>query len=228
MLQWLLEQKRAIIAMGTQMDLGGSFSHHQWRIVEATVKILQPFEEATRNVCEDVTSLFSVIPCVQALKAFLGNLVANEAVQALSEVHMLAKSLETLLVEYFQPIFDDPTSLYFKATLLDPTLKMMPKSLLSKSDFNRLKANVVSEVDHKLTQLTGEPAAEPAIDLPPDAEQGDGTHSKSLFWGAMQSMSKKSETCVSTHLSSSSVVDNYLPECNTESLYSDPLITKVK
>ena len=30
------------------------------------MKILQPFEEATHTVCEDVASLSSVIPCVQA------------------------------------------------------------------------------------------------------------------------------------------------------------------
>lgn len=48
--------------------------------MKAAVNILQLFEEATRSVCEDVTSLSSVIPCVQALKAFLGNLMANEAV----------------------------------------------------------------------------------------------------------------------------------------------------
>lgn len=46
-------------------------------------KILQPFEEATPNVCEDVTFFSSVIPCVQALKASSGNLMANEEVQAL-------------------------------------------------------------------------------------------------------------------------------------------------
>lgn len=49
--------------------------------------------------------------------------------------------------------------------------------------------------------------------LCPSTELKEGTHSKSLFLETMQSMSKKSETSVSTHLSSSSVVD-YLGEYN--------------
>ena len=74
MLQRLLEQRRPLTTMSAEMDLGGVMSHHQWELVQATMKILQPFEEATRTVCEDVASLSSVIPCVQALKTALTNL----------------------------------------------------------------------------------------------------------------------------------------------------------
>ena len=74
MLQRLLEQRRPLTTMSAEMDLGGVMSHHQWELVQAIMKILQPFEEATRTVCEDVASLSSVIPCVQALKTALTNL----------------------------------------------------------------------------------------------------------------------------------------------------------
>ncbi|XP_041960023.1 zinc finger BED domain-containing protein 4-like isoform X2 [Alosa sapidissima] len=225
MLRRLLEQKSAIVAMGTQLDSAGSLSHHQWELIEATLKILQPFEEATRNAFEDSTSLSSVIPCVQALKASIGNLKTTAGVQALPEARKLATSLEALLVEQFQPVLQDPTGPYFKATLLDPRFKMMPSSLLSESDFNRLKAEVVSEVEERLGHLVGEPDdAAATSDLSTAAAEED-TVRKSLFWGAMQSMSQKSERSAKTHLSSSSIVENYLAECNTVSLSSDPLVT---
>lgn len=68
MLQRLLEQKKALIAMSAEMDLGGSNSEDQWTLMDAIVKVLEPFEEATRTVCQDDASISSVIPCIQALR----------------------------------------------------------------------------------------------------------------------------------------------------------------
>lgn len=84
--------------------------------------------------CEDVTSLSSLIPCVQALKASLDKPLVHAEVQSLTEARKLATTLTTLSVECFQPVFDDPTGPYFNVTLLDPSFKNMPKSLLIESD----------------------------------------------------------------------------------------------
>lgn len=65
------------------------------------MKILQPFEEATLTVCEDVASLSSVIPCVQALKTALTNLKVDADVQALPEALKMVTALQSQLVQRF-------------------------------------------------------------------------------------------------------------------------------
>ncbi|GAA6110435.1 zinc finger BED domain-containing protein 4-like isoform X1 [Tachysurus ichikawai] len=106
--------------MSAEMDLGGVMSYHQWELVQAIVKILQPIEEATCTVCEDVASLSSVIPCVQALKTALTNLKVDADVQALPEALKMVTTLRSQLDQHFQAVFDDSSGHYFKATLLDP------------------------------------------------------------------------------------------------------------
>lgn len=226
MLQRLLEQKKALIAMSAEVDLGGSVSEHQWTLMEAIVKVLEPFEEATRTVCQDDTSISSVIPCIQALRAALNELIANKDFSDLLETRKLVGSLQSHLEEHFQHVFETPTNCYFKATLLDPRFKIMPMALLSKLDFEGLKAAVAAEVEELLDQgampSAGETGSSSGVML-----ESEGTSSKptSLFWGAMQSLTANSAASVSKTVTSSGLVEIYLAESSTQSLNSDPVIS---
>ncbi|XP_073326308.1 zinc finger BED domain-containing protein 4-like [Pagrus major] len=222
MLQRLLEQKKALTAMSTEMDLGKSVSDSQWTLMEDVVKVLEPFEEATHTVCQDDTSISSVIPCIQALRAALNELKANKDVSDLLEIHKLVGLLQIHLEEHFQHVFETSTNAYFKATLLDPRFKIMPMALLSKLDFDRLKAAVAEEVDELLEQdsipSVGEADSSSGMVL-----ESEGTSSKptSLFWGAMQSLTASNMKTVT----SSGLVECYLAESNTQSLACDPVIS---
>lgn len=226
MLQRQLEQKKALIAMSTEVDLGVSISEHQWTLMEAIVKVLEPFEEATRTVCQDDTSISSVIPCIQALRTALNELLANTDLSDLLETRKLVSSLQSHLEEHFQHVFETPTNAYFKATLLDPRFKIMPMTMLSKLDFERLKAAVAAEVEELLDQdsrpSAGEAGSSSGVVLEPE-----GTSSKptSLFWGAMQSLTANNAASLSKTVTSSGLVETYLAESSTLSLASDPVIS---
>ncbi|XP_049437940.1 zinc finger BED domain-containing protein 4-like [Epinephelus fuscoguttatus] len=222
MLQRLLEQKKALVAMSTEVDLGGSLSEHQWTLMEAIVKVLEPFEEATCTVCQDDSSISSVIPCIQALRAALNKLIANKDVSDLLETRQLVGLLQSHLEEHFQHVFETPTNTYFKATLLDPRFKIMPMALLSKLDFGRLKAAVAVEVEELLEQDSTPSAGGNGSSLAVVQESED-TRSKptSLFWGAMQSLT--ANNAASKTVTSSGLVETYLAESSTQSLASDPV-----
>ena len=69
MLQWLLEQKSPVSVMcaspgGPRVNL----SVHKWSILEELVEILQPLQEATRELSTEKTvSCSKVIPLLNAL-----------------------------------------------------------------------------------------------------------------------------------------------------------------
>lgn len=90
------------------MDLGGSLSYHQWELLETSVKILRPFEEATGTISKDEASLSFVIPCVQALKATLGNLEADAAVRKLPDAEKLVLALKYNWIHGLSQYFTTP------------------------------------------------------------------------------------------------------------------------
>ncbi|XP_068454296.1 zinc finger BED domain-containing protein 4-like [Clinocottus analis] len=223
MLQRLLEQKKALIDMSAEVDLGGSVAEPQWTLMKAIVKVLEPFEEATRTVCQDDASISSVIPCIQALRAALKELITNKDVSDLLVTRKLVELLQSHLEEHFQHVFEMPTNTYFKATLLDPRFKIMPMALLSQLDFERLKAAVTVEVEELLEQdrmlSAGEAGSSSGV-----ASESEDTSSKptSLFWGAMQSLVANNAASLSKTVTSLGL-ETYLAESNPQSLASDPV-----
>ncbi|TNN60324.1 Zinc finger BED domain-containing protein 4 [Liparis tanakae] len=224
MLQRLLEQKEALVDMSAEADLGGSVAEPQWTLMEAIVKVLEPFEEATRTVCQDDASISSVIPCIQALRAALDELIANEDVSDLSETRELVGSLQSHLEEHFQHVFEAPTNAYFKATLLDPRFKIMPMALLSRRDFERLKAAVMEEVDELLEQDRVRSSGEAGSSSDVVAPEPEDASSKptSLFWGAMQSLVANNAATLSKTATSLGL-ETYLAEGRPQPLASDPV-----
>uniref|UniRef100_A0A673N3M1 HAT C-terminal dimerisation domain-containing protein n=1 Tax=Sinocyclocheilus rhinocerous TaxID=307959 RepID=A0A673N3M1_9TELE len=172
----------------------------------------KPFEEATCTISKDEASLSCVIPCVQALKATLGNLEADAAVRKLPDAKKLTETLKTQLDSQFE-----------SAMLLDPRFKRLPKSLLGNADFSRLKESVITEVEYEMTE--GHSAAASATTYPTTDEP---VQSDSLFWGAMLTMAQESNSPTNSatfQMTASADIECYLSESFSVSLTSDPVAT---
>jgi len=63
--QHLLEQKKAVISYSVEYDLPALPSKNQWSLLEKLVTLLEPFEELTRQISPDDTTLAEVIPLSQ-------------------------------------------------------------------------------------------------------------------------------------------------------------------
>uniref|UniRef100_A0A673NAR4 HAT C-terminal dimerisation domain-containing protein n=1 Tax=Sinocyclocheilus rhinocerous TaxID=307959 RepID=A0A673NAR4_9TELE len=168
--------------------------------------------EATCTISKDEASLSCVIPCVQALKATLGNLEADAAVRKLPDAKKLTETLKTQLDSQFE-----------SAMLLDPRFKRLPKSLLGNADFSRLKESVITEVEYEMTE--GHSAAASATTYPTTDEP---VQSDSLFWGAMLTMAQESNSPTNSatfQMTASADIECYLSESFSVSLTSDPVAT---
>ena len=64
MLQHLLEQQVALTAANAELNVPAELRNSQWTLADKVVKLLQIFEEATREVCGNYSSAALVIPIV--------------------------------------------------------------------------------------------------------------------------------------------------------------------
>ena len=67
----LVEQRTAILAAGAECACTVELRAQQWSLAEKVVRLLQPFEEATREVSGDYSSAGVIVPIVNSLKRAL-------------------------------------------------------------------------------------------------------------------------------------------------------------
>lgn len=67
MLERLLELKVAITATGVELDVPIELSSSHWALAEKTVKILQVYEEATREASGNYSTAGVIIPVVNSI-----------------------------------------------------------------------------------------------------------------------------------------------------------------
>ena len=77
MLQRLIEQRTALLASGAECACMIELRAQQWNLAEKLVHLLQPFEEATREVSGDYSSAALIIPIVNSLSSDLLPLLQN-------------------------------------------------------------------------------------------------------------------------------------------------------
>ena len=70
MLEWLLEQKRAIALYCHDIEIT-NLAANQWNVIEKVVKTLRPFKEETKKASSLSASAGMIIPSVRILKRFL-------------------------------------------------------------------------------------------------------------------------------------------------------------
>lgn len=113
MMRSLLEQKQAIGVYGTENKLPDSLSVNKWSLFEKAVKLLEPFEELTRQVSLVDSSAADVIPAITALLRVL---------EEDCEEDRGVGSMKNTLLQAARKRFADieRNSLYSFAAILDP------------------------------------------------------------------------------------------------------------
>jgi len=71
MLQQLLEQRKAITAAGVELEVPIELQSAHWALAEKAVKVLQVFEEATREASGNYSSASVTIPVVNSIMRLL-------------------------------------------------------------------------------------------------------------------------------------------------------------
>jgi hypothetical protein len=87
----------------------------QWELLDIVVNILRPFEEITREVCNESACLSEVLPAVTVLKAFL------TSGDNLTVTSMRTALLDSL-TERFQHLYT--SNIHLLSTVLDPRFKL--------------------------------------------------------------------------------------------------------
>lgn len=119
MLRRLLEQKRAIVLILSEVTDLPNLSASQWQLAESVVSLLSPFEEVTRNASSRNSSISMVLPSVKVFRTLL---TSDTDVQITnSEAGNLRRSLIAALDSRFHDSEYNP--IYNKSTLLDPRYK---------------------------------------------------------------------------------------------------------
>ena len=117
MLQRLIEQRTALLASGAECACMIELRAQQWNLAEKLVHLLQPFEEATREVSGDYSSAALIIPIVNSLQRSLTTTTTDD--------HGITSMKREMLPSLSRRYHNMKTNkLYALATALDPRFKL--------------------------------------------------------------------------------------------------------
>ncbi|XP_077421639.1 zinc finger BED domain-containing protein 4-like isoform X2 [Vanacampus margaritifer] len=234
MLQWLVEQRRAVQIMAQESNMGRAPTNiypNEWKLASDMLTVLSPFEEVTLALSKPSASISEVIPLLHGLCAIVTSLLlgangeesAEDSDQDATEGHdhhraaesggklgevarKLATNLRKELQCRFEPIFANST--FLLATLLDPRYKTsyFPNSV----DVDALK----DTLSHRMERYC-DPVAAPAR----KANEAPAASSSTSVLSFLQK--KKSATPVKPQLPSSDV-EAYLADGDIN-LTDDPV-----
>ena len=125
MLEWLMEQRQAILAVTSEVNLPVEITTTQWQLMGKVLRVLKPFEEATKEASYANASIGIVIPLVNALVRQLESNDNDEGI----------RNMKTQLLTSLNHRFHNIESFkhYTLATLLDPRYKLRCFSCPSKA-----------------------------------------------------------------------------------------------
>lgn len=189
MLESLLEQKRAITVYCSENNLN-NLTSNQWTLLEATINLLRPFEEITKQLSKDKSLVTEVIPLVTILQSFL-----KKDEVTFFGVGTLKSQLLSDLDSRFTDLYK--TNLYLVSTTLDPRFKtkffaeekcLEIKSLLyeeSSQLSNQLTVQAASDVSANQEQTTSSLPASATSEKQSSATSGKQSSSSSV-WDCFQ------------------------------------------
>uniref|UniRef100_H3B013 HAT C-terminal dimerisation domain-containing protein n=1 Tax=Latimeria chalumnae TaxID=7897 RepID=H3B013_LATCH len=142
MLERLGEQQWAIMLYSSEHDFGHNLTARQWQLLEKIIRILQPFEEATRLCSADSASISLVIPTIKMLTMSLNSTENDSGVETMKET--LLHEMDQCFSYYVK------NPIYSMATRLDPRFKnkFFPSDALAKKAISDL-AELVDEIIEK-------------------------------------------------------------------------------
>lgn len=150
MLERLYEQRQAVTAYASEYDIP-TLAAYEWSLVENILRVLQPFEEITKEASAEKEIISYVIPAVATLKSYLSKRLNDSGVQTLKEE--LKKSLQVRFLNEGNKrkqndIFNK--KIYVVATFLDPRFK----EVFFQTD-HKAKEWVIEEIKENELQLQG-------------------------------------------------------------------------
>nr|XP_012224904.1 PREDICTED: zinc finger BED domain-containing protein 4-like [Linepithema humile] len=141
MLQRLFELKRAISIFTIETEAIVNLSSHQWSLLENCLKLLQPFEEITKEISSSESIISEVIPIVASLKKYLLKEISFFGVGTMKD------SLIQNVNNRFNNILLNIN--YTHATFLDPRFKTAFFD-------NDMSSKIKIEIYHKMQEISQE------------------------------------------------------------------------
>lgn len=138
MLQRLHEQRQAVTAYSAETDIP-TITAYQWALIENILRILQPFEEITKQASSDKEIISFVIPAVATLKSYLSKRQKDEGVQTMKQA--LKDALENRFLND-NKINIQKEKNFCIATAVDPRFKSF-----FFNDVNKVKRWIIMEMD---------------------------------------------------------------------------------
>lgn len=212
MLQRLLELKVAITAAGAELDVPIELSSSNWTLAEKTVKILQIYEEATREASGNYATAGVIIPVVNSIIRSLEIFDSDAGV-----MRMKREMLKSLKDRYKHM---ESNEYYALATLLDPRFKQRVFS--SSSSAALAKQMLIAAHEELEMEGIDDISSNRAKLEQPSQNDTNAAKKKSLLWKYCDELMDENSETESSPLSTQSVIDNYLKE-PTLSRKSDPL-----
>jgi len=200
MLERLVEQRKAITAASVELDVPVELHASHWVLAEKVVKVLQVYEEATREASGDYASAAIVIPIVNSI---LRSLEVSDGDSGVTK--MKREMLVSLQTRYSDV---ESNKFFALATLLDPRFKQRVFS--SATSAAMAKQMLISEYE----SFTSEQDLEPPTSKHPRVQQDETQKSKSLLWQFCDEIMEEKSGTEASPDSLECVVDTYLKELN--------------
>ncbi|KAI4455847.1 zinc finger bed domain-containing protein 4 [Holotrichia oblita] len=120
MLSRLLEQKRVVSLYLTETTVNfENLSSTEWNILEKYIPLLKPFEEVTKIISSNFSSISEIIPHLKTLQKYLSHYIDEN-----DQIMQLKVILENELKTRFERFGLEQNKLFTLATLLDPRYKL--------------------------------------------------------------------------------------------------------
>ena len=113
MLQSFLEQKPIILALRCEIEIDFPNSN-EWIVINQLNLLFQPFEQITKELEGDNSTLSVILPIIELLKIKFSKMVAEE--------HQVIPNMRLMVLDELERRFKgcELISLYCLSTLLDP------------------------------------------------------------------------------------------------------------
>ena len=170
MMERIKEQKMALVTYAADNDIP-TLTQHQWSLVDKVVALLDPFEQVTKQLCNDDSTLADVIPTVTALRMTLSSMHDASGVDSMKD------ELLSEIKRRFENI--EKEHLLVVATLVDPRYK---DRLLSAENKVRAAEALTHEVQQleQRQQAIQEISNQIQISTPQTEQEEPGTSSKRM------------------------------------------------
>ena len=200
MLKRLLEQKKAVTAASVELEVPIEMTNANWALAEKAMKVLQVYEEATREASGDYSSASVVIPVVNSIMRSL------EVSDSDAGVMKMKREMLASLKHRYENM--ESNEYYAIATLLDPRFKLRVFS--STSSGALAKQMLISSYETLESQDDSDPPSPKRM----REQSEDSEPPSSLLWKFCNELIEEKSESESSPKSTQSVIDSYLKEPN--------------